>query len=38
MLTQPVLTLVFGGLVLWISMALMGMLNELVYSLAEVER
>jgi hypothetical protein len=24
--------------VLWISMALMGMLNELVYSLAEVER
>jgi type II secretory pathway component PulF len=38
MLTQPILTLVFGGMVLWISLALMGMLNELVYSLAEVER
>jgi hypothetical protein len=38
MLTQPVLTLVFGGMVLWISLAMMGLLNELVYSLAEVER
>lgn len=38
MLTQPVLTLVFGGMVLWIALAMMGMLNELVYSLAEVER
>jgi type II secretory pathway component PulF len=38
MLAQPILTLVFGGMVLWISLALMGLLNELVYSLAEVER
>lgn len=38
MLTQPILTLVFGGMVLWIALAMMGMLNELVYSLAEVER
>ena len=38
LLTQPILTIVFGVLVLWISLAMMGLLNELVYSLAKGER